>query len=71
MSTETHQIPNIRTYRLRVLRAAGICGSVIAVLSIAAAFSISDSPMMAVSFFAGAVAQLMFSVCSWKLRLAK
>lgn len=32
MSTETHQILDIRTYRLSVLRAAGICGSVIAVL---------------------------------------
>jgi hypothetical protein len=69
MSTEIYRIRDVRTYRLGVLRAAGVCGSVVAVLSIAAAFRISDWPMVAVSLLAGTVALLMVFVCSRKLRL--
>jgi len=67
-ATAINRVRNVRTYRLGILRAAGACGFVIAVLSIGAALRISDWPMVIISILTGIVALSMFGVCSRKLR---
>ena len=63
-------LPNtdVRTYRLGLLRAAGVFGFVVAVLSVGAAFRISDWPMMTASLLVGILALLVFVMCSRKLQ---
>ena len=68
MATAIYRIRDVRTYRLGILRAAGVWGSIVAVFSIGAAFRISDWPMMIVSLLVGIFALLVYVVCSRKLR---
>ena len=68
MANAIYRIRDVRTYRLGILRAAGVFGFVVAVLSVGAAFRISDWPMMTASLLVGILALLVFVVCSRKLQ---
>jgi hypothetical protein len=64
------RIQNVRRYRLGILRAAGVLGMVVALLSFGAASRIFDLPMCFVSFLVGIGSFSIFSISSTKLQSA-
>ena len=63
----SYRVQDVRSYRLRILRAAGLFGMVLALFSFGSAIRISDLPMSIASFLAGIVSLGLFGTCSRKL----